>query len=823
MELIGIGSCGRVFKLRSEQNGEVCYCAMKHISIPQSEEDLRQLRYDGLSDTEISLYYSSIAQSITDESRLMRELRGHPNIVAYEDSRTIAKSDGIGCDLFIRMELLTELTRYASLHRLERDEVIKLGRQMCSALMLCADYSIIHRDIKPANIFVTEEGDFKLGDFGIARNFSDADSIMSKKGTFQYMAPEVYGGKKYGASVDVYSVGLIMYQLLNRNRLPFLPLPPNTVTPRGRDDALIMRIKGEPLPLPADAKDELGNIILTACKAEPKRRYGTAKEMLDALNALSLPKAEAEAAAVPPSVPDFKAEPAEPCLDSDEYDPLSKTITLFEPSRPVIPSASAGQTEPRLSVKIGSGRARKRYCNNCGTMLEAGNPYCPVCNERYVEVVPEKAEEPVAVKPADNEAHTLPPPPKPKLDTPFLVFACIAAVSALLLSAKLFDSFSVGLLCSLLASAALMVAAFMSDKVKRFIVPLVCLLFAMPNIVFEIAELLDYGYYLEADEIIRFLLLCLPHLAFIVLGAGSLFRNRLVAAVGASLGLLCILPLLMGGGYGMMVSILSCLIAISIVICALRFTPAPPRSRSSSAPALKGSGTVFKRRCRNCKTVLERDSLFCHVCGERYVEGPPDRGIKGFDSPAKRSRFLSKSGLDILFLLFACLAVAADLVLYYSAAEEGVDSPAFIIGCASILIVGVVLMVAAFMNDKLKRRRVLLASLLFSVPFVALSIEGVIDSDEYYLLSSVLLGIAFSSPSFVFVIIGIGALRKNRIMTAVGMTVGLYFTAFALYINRYHISKVILIALFFIALALSICALRCCRDARPAEMTLKRR
>ena len=69
--------------------------------------------------------------------------------------------------------------------------MIKLGCDLAMALIYCRKLNIIHRDVKPENIFVSRFGDFKLGDFGIAREQAHTMSNMSKKGTYSYMAPKV--------------------------------------------------------------------------------------------------------------------------------------------------------------------------------------------------------------------------------------------------------------------------------------------------------------------------------------------------------------------------------------------------------------------------------------------------------------------------------------------------------------------------------------------------------------------------------------------------------------------------------------------------------
>ena len=73
-------------------------------------------------------------------------------------------------------------------------------------------------------------------------------SGLSKKGTYTYMAPEVFKGEEYGPSVDLYSLGIVMYRYLNKNRTPFLPPFPDPISPRDRDEALRLRMSGEKLP-----------------------------------------------------------------------------------------------------------------------------------------------------------------------------------------------------------------------------------------------------------------------------------------------------------------------------------------------------------------------------------------------------------------------------------------------------------------------------------------------------------------------------------------------------------------------------------------------
>lgn len=205
----------------------------------------------------------------------MYKLRGISNVVSYEDHEVRKHKDGIGWDILIRMELLTPLEAYMQNHPMKRKDVIQLGIDICKALERCGKYHIIHRDIKPGNIFVSEQGDFKLGDFGIARTIESHDAVLelSQKGTIPYMAPEVYKGSNYDFSVDLYSLGIVMYRLLNKDTLPFVPLPPSHPTFKDIELAKKKRLDGVPLPYPCEDDTQLADVVLKACSYQPEDRY----------------------------------------------------------------------------------------------------------------------------------------------------------------------------------------------------------------------------------------------------------------------------------------------------------------------------------------------------------------------------------------------------------------------------------------------------------------------------------------------------------------------------------------------------------------------
>ena len=283
---IGAGSFGEVYEIERKEFGRVYRSALKVMSVPFNDDEIRAMMADGTDMESIATYYEGVVKDIAEENAIMSELKGNSYIVSYEDHQIIRHEDGIGYDILIRMELLTSLIDHLLHNPMDESDVIKLGKDLCQALIVCEQKKIIHRDIKPGNIFLSDTGDFKLGDFGIARSIEKSTGELSRKGTFTYMAPEVYKGEKYGVGADIYSLGMVMYYLLNCRRMPFLPLPPEPVTYNQKMDALRQRMEGERFQAPHEASSELAEIVMTACAYDPEDRFQSAEAFLAALESV---------------------------------------------------------------------------------------------------------------------------------------------------------------------------------------------------------------------------------------------------------------------------------------------------------------------------------------------------------------------------------------------------------------------------------------------------------------------------------------------------------------------------------------------------------
>ena len=342
---IGAGSYGRVFEIERRDEFDTVYTgALKAVTIPSSQGELDEILADGMDMNGASTYFRDYVKELNREIALMSKLKGHSNIVSYEDHKMFPHEDGVGWDILIRMELLTPITSYLKQnHTFTRREVIQLGMDLCKALEICQRYNIIHRDIKPANIFISETEDFKLGDFGVARIASASTGASTRAGTVNYMAPEVFRGEKYTSNVDIYSLGLVMYQLLNANRMPLYPPYPQPITPSSRERAQAQRLSGAALPPPANAEGRLAEIVLKACAPDPAQRYDSPTVMRQALEAIRY--TEGEAKMIYPEGDTVPVPSTSGAAAPEENDPNGET------ERPVWGKAHADSEKPAKAEK----------------------------------------------------------------------------------------------------------------------------------------------------------------------------------------------------------------------------------------------------------------------------------------------------------------------------------------------------------------------------------------------------------------------------------------------------------------------------------------
>ena len=353
VRVLGQGSFGAVYEIQRNLYGRVESAALKVISVPQSLQEITELRNEGYDDGSITAHYQNYLQEIIREYTVMLDLKGHTNVVYCDDIRYMPREGGIGWDVFIKMELLTPLTGYLS-SNYDEQQVIRMGIDLCNALVLCKNENILHRDIKPQNIFVSRTGDYKLGDFGVAK-IAEKTVSGTKIGTYKYMAPEVYLNQPYGFSSDLYAVGLVLYWAMNERRTPFLPLPPAIPKPSEEEEARQRRFNGESIPVPSHGSKALRDIVLKACAYNPRDRFPDPAQMRDALMRLNTaaPAEDERTVGVfsdrPVAVP---MEPQEEATVGVFSTPKQPPEPVKEPEPPVaqVPPAAPQQPEKKLDM-----------------------------------------------------------------------------------------------------------------------------------------------------------------------------------------------------------------------------------------------------------------------------------------------------------------------------------------------------------------------------------------------------------------------------------------------------------------------------------------
>jgi len=284
-EKIGSGSFGTVYKVSKSNISGTYTRALKHITIPTKKQYIDVLNSMGGDHSKADNYFAEVLKRVTGEIQIISQLSetGCKNIVRYYENDIVETPPPKTYDIYILMEYLTPFDDFVFNNELKVSDVIKLGKDILAALVSCHSQNIIHRDIKDDNIFIGTDNTYKLGDFGVSKILNDRSRAESMKGTPNYIAPEVYLGKeKYDNTVDLYSLGIVLYRLLNKLRFPFLPDYPHSYDSNDEEQAFERRIKGESPNLPINAENELGQVILKAI-SNRKDRFNSADEFLKAL------------------------------------------------------------------------------------------------------------------------------------------------------------------------------------------------------------------------------------------------------------------------------------------------------------------------------------------------------------------------------------------------------------------------------------------------------------------------------------------------------------------------------------------------------------
>ncbi|MCC2685835.1 MAG: serine/threonine protein kinase, partial [Paenibacillaceae bacterium] len=215
----------------------------------------------------------------------------HPNIVSIYD---VGKENDVH---YIVMEYVEGTTLNEVIKEkapMQVEEAIHFTSQICDALDHAHSNQIVHRDIKPHNILIGKNGRVKVTDFGIARatTSSTITQTGSVVGSVHYFSPEHAKGVSAGAKSDLYSLGIVLYQMLT-GRLPFLGESPISVALKHLQENV-----EEPRKVNSLIPQSVENIILKSMRKNPDERYSSAKQMQRDLETCLLPERRNEPKAV---------------------------------------------------------------------------------------------------------------------------------------------------------------------------------------------------------------------------------------------------------------------------------------------------------------------------------------------------------------------------------------------------------------------------------------------------------------------------------------------------------------------------------------------
>lgn len=273
LEIIGEGGMAVVYKA-------LCHRLNRYVAV-------KIMRDDMAADEEFRRRFCAESHAVA--------MLSHPNIVAVYD---VSHSDDIE---YIVMELVEGITLKQYMEKkgaLAWKEVLHFSKQISKALAHAHERGIIHRDIKPQNIMLLRDGTIKVGDFGIAALENEIyENNGQAIGSIHYIAPEQARGECPDARSDIYSLGVVMYEMLTGEQ-------PYTGETLG--EIAVKHMNAEPVPpreKAPETPEELERICLRAMNASLEERYQTAGELYEDLEAFTQEQLKAEEEINPPVKP----------------------------------------------------------------------------------------------------------------------------------------------------------------------------------------------------------------------------------------------------------------------------------------------------------------------------------------------------------------------------------------------------------------------------------------------------------------------------------------------------------------------------------------
>ena len=239
---------------------------------------------EALSDM-ADLQYQRKKETVRKEIKILEDLKDCRHVTRLLDYDIQENDDG--CTVFLMLEYLQDFWAWFHSKPYSQELVIACGMQICEGAIECQAHQLLHCDIKPDNLLVSADGTVKFTDFGISGEPGLVPPGSLPQGTLLYMAPELMNGRPYSVTTEIYSIGLVLYQMTNKSYLPFIDTAKRMIMPSDQQKSVRERCSGTPLPRPMGISDDLFDCIQKAAAFDPAERYSSYQELRDQLAAIN--------------------------------------------------------------------------------------------------------------------------------------------------------------------------------------------------------------------------------------------------------------------------------------------------------------------------------------------------------------------------------------------------------------------------------------------------------------------------------------------------------------------------------------------------------
>ncbi|MBR4882440.1 MAG: protein kinase, partial [Bacteroidales bacterium] len=329
----------------SDRNGVRCCPAMeqgsdekyivKIISNPASQNKLEAMILSGAYPDVASAaaYFKTLAEGVIEEATILNKLSQLEGFLSYDKWQLVPMESEAGYDVYILSKYRRTLEQKFRHEPMTHLEALNLGLDLCAALAVCRRSGYLYIDLKPENIYLNNEGAYRIGDIGFVKLNSLKYASLPDRYKSAYSAPELVDAfSSLNTSIDIYALGLILYQVFNGGQLPEID-PENVTTPVAPDYA----------------DYEMAEIILKACAADPAERWQDPVDMGHALVSYMQRNGAHDTPIIPTTTPEPEV-PEEFELNEEEVADQTLTEELNEGTDSTEEATTSDNTEEVVVV-----------------------------------------------------------------------------------------------------------------------------------------------------------------------------------------------------------------------------------------------------------------------------------------------------------------------------------------------------------------------------------------------------------------------------------------------------------------------------------------